>query len=166
MNKHSKITRALVAAALAACFAGSGLSTAGTAFQTPVTGPVWLMSSLAAAICAASVATGAGALLALAGLAALAGGYSVTHLNGLKAIRLFMAAWQGQQVEAAQITLGAHTLLVCLALIFGALFFLMLYKRGFTGMAIMLLASMLTYGLGRIHEKAQALKSRQKEKNW
>ena len=147
MNKQPKLPRALTAAVLAAVFAGSGLTTAGTAFQAAAAGPIWLTSALASAICAVSALTG-GALLGVAALAALSGVYAVTHVAGMRAIRVLLSAWQGGQVDAALVTLGGRTLLVCCALLFGALFFVLLYKRGFTGMAIMLLAAMLLFSHG------------------
>ena len=148
MNRHSKLSRALTAAVLAAAFAGSGFTTVGTALQLSAAGPVWLMAALAAGICALAAGLGGGGLLGFAGIAALLGGYSVTHVSGLRAIRALVGSWQGRQVEAAAVPLGAHTLLVLCALIFGALYFLMLYHRGFTGMAVMLLSASLIFSHG------------------
>ena len=50
MSKTIKMNRAAAAVLLAAAFAGSGLSTIGTALSLPFTGPVWLAASVVSAL--------------------------------------------------------------------------------------------------------------------
>lgn len=138
----------MVAALLAAAFAGSGFATIASAMDVGGAASAWLSALLAALICGVSAAMGAGALLALPSLATAAFIYALTHLSDLRDIRTMLNAWQGMEADPARAAAGAQALIVCGALLFGALFFLMLYKRGFTGMAIMLLAAMLIFSHG------------------
>ena len=149
MSKTIKMNRAATAVLLAAAFAGSGLSTIGTALSLPFTGPVWLAASVVSALCGVIALSGAGTLIGGGLLAAAVLGYTVTHIADLRAVRVFLAAWQqGGTVIPDVIVPGSHAFLICGAALFGALFFLLLYRRGFTGMAIMLLASMLIFSHG------------------
>lgn len=148
MIDKTKLSRALIAALLAAAFAGSGLTTVGTALNAQHAIPIWLASSLTALCCALMALSAQTAILGAAGLGLFTGGWALSHMTGLRAIPVFFAAWQGRQANSALVTAGMEALLLCGALMFAALFFLMLYHHGFTGLAIMLLSSMLIFSHG------------------
>ena len=96
MIDKTKFTRALTAALLAAAFAGSGLTTVGTALNAQIAIPIWLAASLTALCCALMALSAQTAILGAAGLALFSGGWALSHMKGLKAIPIFFAAWQGQ----------------------------------------------------------------------
>ena len=148
MSNKSKIYKVLTTALLATAFSASGLTTIGTALNVSMTAPIWLASGLAAAACGLMAFSGVTAMLALAGLGLISGGWALSHMAGLRAIPLFFAALQGQNINNPQMTLGLETLLICAALVMAMLFFLLLYQQGLSGLAIMLLASMLVFSHG------------------
>ena len=156
MNNRTKLNRVITTALLATAFAASGLTTIGTAMKADVASPVWLTSAQTSAACGLMAFSGATAMLALAGLGLLAGGYAFSHLNGIRSIPTFFAAWQGETVDPNQLTVGTETLLICAALAMAMLFFLLLYRQGFSGMAIMLLSSMLVFSHGMSHNASIA----------
>lgn len=147
MNK-TKINRILTAALLALAFAGSGITTIGTALDARAALPVYLAAALAAVSCAlmsySALTVAAGLML----LGVSSAGWVLTHLPDLRAIPTFLAAWQGQQADAVRVSAGIQALLVCAALLSGLLFYALLYRPGFTGLAIMFLASMLVFSHG------------------
>lgn len=149
MNNKANFQRLLVPGLLAAIFAGSGLCTVSTAFVARAGVSVWLAAFLSAAACALAAWSGKGAILGAALVAVIGGGWTAGHMDDLRAIpALFDAA---RSVETTGIPAGdpgLKALLICAALLFGALFFLMLYKRGGTSMAILILAAMLVFSHG------------------
>ena len=148
MNNKSKIYKAFTTALLAMAFSASGLTTIGTALNVNLSRPIWLTSALAASACGLMTFSGVTAILALAGLGMISGGYILSHLSGMRAVPAFFAAWQGHAVDPFQMNTGLETLLICAALVMGMLFFLLLYQQGLSGLAIMLLASMLVFSHG------------------
>ena len=99
---------------------------------------------------------GAGTLAGIVflALAVTAGGWTLTHLAALKSIPALMDAGLG-----AEAAVGLQALLVCAALVFGALFFLMLYRRGGTSMAILILGAMLVFSHGMSPEASGCRRS-------
>ncbi len=143
MNNNTKLHRIALTALLAAAFAGSGLTTVGTALSAPPGLRIWLAALLSALLGGAAAYSTAGAVIGAAALALTTGGWALTHLADLRAIPAALEAGQGTVA-----TEGVQALLVCAALVFGALFFLMLYKRGGTSMAILILGAMLVFSHG------------------
>ena len=148
MNNKTKFHRIAVAALLATVFAGSALTTVGTALDVRYALPVYLASALSAAAGALAAHSVLGALIGLIALAVCTGSWAATHLAALKAIPVFLTVFQGQEVTLEQGMAGIQALLICAALVFGALFFLMLYRRGGTSMAILILSAMLVFSHG------------------
>lgn len=146
MNNKSKLHRILVAALLALVFAGSGLQTVGTAFAVRAGLATWLAAALTAAACALAAWSGWGALIGAAGVAILGGGWGLSHSGDLRAIPALFDALRS--AETAADPAGVRALLICAAALFGALFFLMLYRRGGTSMAILILSAMLVFSHG------------------
>lgn len=148
MNKKTNLYRSLVAAFLAAIFAGSGLSTIGSAFNAQLGASVWLAAALAALCCALTAHSGIGALIGAALFVVTSGVWGAGHMSDLRAIPDVFEAMRGA-AESSAATLGAvQAMLICLSALFGALFFLMLYKRGGTSMAILILSAMLVFSHG------------------
>ena len=147
MNK-TKLHRIAVAGLLATAFAGSGLTTIGTALNVKYALPVWLAALLAAVVSALAAHSTPGILIGAALLVVTAGGWTLTHLAALRAVPTFLTIFQGQTVTLEQATAGIQALLVCAALVFAALFFIMLYRRGGTSMAILILSAMLVFSHG------------------
>ena len=148
MNNKTKIHRIAIAAMLAAVFAGSGLSTIATAFGLKVSVTLWLAALLASAGCGMAAYSAPGALIGAAVLAAVSGGWIATHLAALRAIPGVLESLRGAAASEGVSIPGAQALLVCAAAVFGALFFAMLYKRGGTSMAILILSAMLVFSHG------------------
>ena len=148
MTTNSKTSRILTAALLALCFAGSGFTTIGTALNVDVARPVWIAGWMAAALSGLMAFSGITAVIALIALGLFSGGWMLSHAAQLRAIPVFFGAWQGQSAQSAQVTSGCEALLICGAMLFGLLFFLLLYKPGLSGLAIMLLSSMLIFSHG------------------
>ncbi len=147
MSNKAKIYKALTTALMAMAFSASGLTTIGSALSVSMARPLWLASALGAAACGLMAFSGISAVLALAGLGLISGGYILSHLPGMRAIPAFFAAWQSGIVSSAQMNV-LETLLICAALVMAMLFFLLLYQQGLSGLAIMLLASMLVFSHG------------------
>lgn len=143
MNNNTKLHRIALTALLAAAFAGSGLTTIGTALNAAPGLRAWLAALLSALLGGLAAYSTAGAVIGLAALAVTTGGWTLTHLDRLRAVPALMDAAPGAEAVA-----GAQALLVCAALVFGALFFLMLYRRGGTSMAILILGAMLVFSHG------------------
>ena len=86
MNNKTKLHRIAVAALLATAFAGSGLTTIGTALDVKYGLPIWLAALLAAAVSGLIAHSAPGALIGLIALAVTSGGWAVTHTDALRAI--------------------------------------------------------------------------------
>lgn len=147
MNNKTKIHRIAVAALLALAFAGSGLTTIATAFGVGVGASLLLAAALTAAACGLAAHSAAGAVIGIAALAVTGGGWIATHLSALKDIRGIFEAVRSAE-SGVQPVAGMQALLVCAAAAFGALFFVMLYKRGGTSMAMVILVAMLVFSHG------------------
>ncbi|MBR1559429.1 MAG: DUF4129 domain-containing protein [Clostridia bacterium] len=147
MNDN-KTQRILTAYLLAVAFAGSGFTTVGTALNVSAGLPVWIAAALTCVACAMMALSTPTAIVGSLALALGAGGMALSHAEDLQAIPIFIAAWQGQQADAALVMNGIRAALVCAAVAFGMLYFLLLYKHGFTGLAIMLLAATLVFSHG------------------
>ena len=154
MNNKTKIHRILVAALLALVFAGSGLTTAGSAFAISAGLEIWLAAAVTATACALAAHSGWGALIGAAVLAVFGGGWGLRHIEDLRAIPALLDAMRSAETTADPAS--ARALLICAAALFGALFFVMLYKRGGTSMAILILAAMLVFSHGMSPEASIA----------
>ena len=151
-NNKTRIHRIAVAALLAAVFAGSGLTTVATAFGAQAGTSIWLAAALTSAVCGLAAWSVTGAVFGTAVLAVTAGSWISARLSDLKAIpALFEAAQAGGEAMAS-----VQALLICAAAVFGALFFAMLYKRGGTSVAIVILAAMLMFSHGMSEEASIA----------
>lgn len=146
MNNKTKLHRILVAALLALVFAGSGLHTVSTAFTVQAAPSIWLAAALTAAACALAAWSLPGALIGAAGAAVIGGGWILAHLADLRAIPAIFEAMRGADTRVNPA--GVCALLICAAALFGAIFFLMLYNRGGTSMAILILSAMLVFSHG------------------
>ena len=144
LNKNPRNYRAIVAAVLAVLFAGSAAAVLASALGTAVSAlPLYLSALIAAALCAAGTASGVGAAVAAVGFVVIAGVYAMSHAAGLGALREVFAAWGGGAGDAARVALGTRTLLTCGAFTLAALFFALLDRREFVGMAILILLAIL-----------------------
>ena len=148
MNSNAKLHRAAVAALLAAMFAGSGLTTAATAIHAGALAPIWLMAALSSGACALIASSPAGVAAGATLLAIAGGGWILTHLPALRAMPLVFAALRGAQPSAEALAAGSQALMVCAALVFGMLFFVLLYRRGGTSVALTLLIALLVFSHG------------------
>lgn len=149
MNKTTNLQRILAPALLSAVFAGSGIATVSTAFGVRSVAQVWLAALLSAACGGMAAYSAAGAVLGTVLFLVSAGSWALSHLDGLRAIPLVFDA--ARAAEGASVRVdggGLQALLICAALLFGGLFFLMLYKRGGTSMAILILGAMLVFSHG------------------
>lgn len=154
MNNKTKIHRILVAALLALVFAGSGLNTAGSAFAIGAGLDVWLAAAVTVTACALAAHSGWGALIGAAVLAVFGGGWGLRHIQDLRAIPALFEAMRSAETTADPA--GVRALLICAAALFGAVFFVMLYKRGGTSMAILILSAMLVFSHGMSPEASIA----------
>ena len=144
MNLRTRTWRAVIAAVLAALFAGSGAYTLATALEAPVApGTVYLAAALAAGLCALGAVPKWGGALSALGVAGAAVLYAAAHLPGLRAIQTVFALWSGETVDPARLALGERTLLTCAAYLMGALFFALLNKKSLMPLAILFLGGLL-----------------------
>ncbi len=135
---------AAMAAALALLFAGSAAFVLATALDLSVPAlPLYLAALVSVALCAVGTLSTAGAVGASLAFVVAVGLYLVTHIPGLGALRALFAAWAGQPGEAELVALGGRTFLTCAAFTMGALFFALLSRREFIGVAILLLLSVV-----------------------
>ena len=146
MNKPI-ISRILLTALLAAAFVLSGLLTVASAMNLPIAAGLMprltASGSAAIALCAVAASSTAGAVISAALCLPAGGLWLLINRRGLSAVGSFFALWQGGQAEPGLATLGGQTFFSLAAIALGALFFLLLYRRELTSMAIMILLSML-----------------------
>ena len=143
-TKKGELIRAGVSALLAMLFAGSGLATVATALGVEVSpASVYLAAAISAALCGIGSLGVAGMIVAGALFAAAAGGYIVSHLDGLEAVRAFILSWTQPSGDAEAIARGGTVFMICAAFLLGELFYALLNRREFISLALLILGAML-----------------------
>ena len=144
MNKNTRIIRIAIAAVLALLLAGSAASTLAAAMGAQVSVFTLYLAALGAAalggLCAWS---GIAAIVAAVLFVVVGGAYAAANLEGLNAIPALFSAWQGGSVDAARLALGGNTLSVVISFVMGAIFFVLMYRREFVPLGLLLLFALL-----------------------
>lgn len=144
LHIRAKVSRMAVSAVLAVIFAGSAAAVIASALDVRVSAAgLYLAALAAAALCVAAGASRVGAVIASAAFLGGAALYAAGHAAGLGALKALFAAWSGQAADAAQVTLGAETLMTLGAFTLGALFFALLSRRESVPLAVMILLAAL-----------------------
>lgn len=144
MNRDAKRIRVLVAAALAALCAGSGMATvAGAAGAAVPAARLYLSAALAAALCGLGALGGPFALGAAALAALTAAAYVPGHADGFRALRPLLEYWSGGDAGAEQILLGGDVLMTCGAFLLAALFYALISRRELSSLAVLILLALL-----------------------
>ena len=147
MKNKTRTVRILLTALLTAAFVVSGLWTVATAtnlpFERSLLPGVVTSGIVVTALCALAATSTLGMIVAAALFAAVAGIWALANRGALGMVREFFALWQGGQGDLARAAQGGGAFFVCAAAVLAGVFYMLLYRRELTALAVMLLAAVL-----------------------
>ena len=147
MKNKAKHIRILIAAALAALFVVSGVLTMASAADFSLgsgglSGIAWA-GVWTAALCGLAAVSAPGAILAAVLFVVSAGAVLLANLKSIGSMAAFFALLQGEAADATAAVQGGRWFFGLLSAALGVLFFVLLYKRELSSLAVMILLAML-----------------------